>query len=262
MNRSEYEEQDLIARIPGTEEYVIREHMLDLRVTVAGAGTETGTDAGTEAENTDYVLRRKITCTGMNLIELVYGYLCGEGLIGSADDVAEVGFDPDSTRADVVITGRASGTGDTEAGATGSEAGAKHRSVDVSAYAPDITDAQIYHLAQVFGDHEGIHTYTSASHLAILARGDDILCIMEDISRHCAIDKVIGHALLSGVDLSECMIYSSGRVQYDTVNKLVHAGVPVLISKATPTYDAMSLARDNRITVIGRAWPDGYQVFT
>ena len=120
----------------------------------------------------------------------------------------------------------------------------------------------ICRLAQAFLDHEGIHTYTSAAHMAILAKGKNILCIMEDISRHCAIDKVIGYGILHDIDLSECMIYSSGRVQKDTVHKLVNAGVPLLASKSVPTLQAIEYAKSMGITIIGKAWPDGYKVFT
>ena len=127
---------------------------------------------------------------------------------------------------------------------------------------PDITPDRIHSLARVFLDHEGIHTYTSAAHLAILARGDGVLCIREDISRHCAIDKVVGYAVLNGTDLNECMIYTSGRVQEDTVKKLVNARIPVLISKSAPTLKAVELADGCGITLIGRAWPDGYEVYT
>jgi FdhD protein len=85
---------------------------------------------------------------------------------------------------------------------------------------------------------------------------------MEDISRHSAIDKAIGYGILHDTDLTQCMIYSSGRVQADTVHKLVNAGVPILISKSVPTLQAIELAKDKGITIIGKAWPDGYKVFT
>ncbi len=124
------------------------------------------------------------------------------------------------------------------------------------------TDKQVYFLAKVFLEYEGIHTYTSAAHMAVLAKGDDVLCVMEDISRHCAIDKVVGYALINGIDLSQCMIYSSGRIQLDTVRKLVNAGVPVLVSKSVPTLEAIELAKQKGITIIGKAWPDGCKVFT
>ena len=124
------------------------------------------------------------------------------------------------------------------------------------------TGEQVSRLAKVFLEYEGIHTYTSAAHMAILAKGDDILCVMEDISRHSAIDKAIGYGILHDTDLTQCMIYSSGRVQADTVHKLVNAGVPILISKSVPTLQAIELAKDKGITIIGKAWPDGYKVFT
>lgn len=120
---------------------------------------------------------------------------------------------------------------------------------------------QVFKLVKAFQGHEGIHSFTAASHMAILSNGDEILSVMEDISRHCAIDKVIGYALINDIDLTKCMIFSSGRVQYDTVRKLANAKVPVLISKSAPTFEAVELAKETGITLIGKAWPDGYTVY-
>ena len=41
--------------------------------------------------------------------------------------------------------------------------------------------------------------------------------------------------LLAGVPLSECVLYTSGRVPMDMVRKAIRAGVPALVSKTMPT---------------------------
>ncbi|MCR5511115.1 MAG: formate dehydrogenase accessory sulfurtransferase FdhD [Lachnospiraceae bacterium] len=182
--------------------------------------------------------KRTLTCTGSHIEELVRGFCYTEGESGNGQPAGAPDVESDGLPAGVTAD------------------------ITTQISPIDWTPEQIHRLARLFLDYEGIHTYTSGTHLAILARGDDVLCIMEDISRHCAIDKVIGYALLRDIDLSECMIYSSGRVQYDTIRKLVHAGVPMLVSKSVPTYEAIELAKMHGITLIGRAWPDGYTVFT
>ena len=55
----------------------------------------------------------------------------------------------------------------------------------------------------------------------------------EDIGRHNALDKVIGYALRHQIDLTECMVYSSGRIPTDMAMKAIYAGIPVLSSKAS-----------------------------
>ena len=41
--------------------------------------------------------------------------------------------------------------------------------------------------------------------------------------------------LLAGVPLSECVLYTSGRVPMDMVRKAIRAGVPALVSQRTTT---------------------------
>ena len=43
-----------------------------------------------------------------------------------------------------------------------------------------------------------------------------------------AIDKAIGFGLRAGIPLSECILYTSGRVPVDVVEKAITAGVPIL----------------------------------
>ncbi|MBO6267285.1 MAG: formate dehydrogenase accessory sulfurtransferase FdhD, partial [Synergistaceae bacterium] len=61
--------------------------------------------------------------------------------------------------------------------------------------------------------------------------------------------------------LSDCVLFTSGRVAADMAEKAVAAGVPVLISKASPTEDAIRLARAYRLTLLCRAREDRYTVF-
>ena len=62
-----------------------------------------------------------------------------------------------------------------------------------------------------------------------------ILCMREDIGRHNAFDKVVGWAILHGVDLAKRMLYSSGRVPSDMASKAIRARIPILVSKSVAT---------------------------
>ena len=72
---------------------------------------------------------------------------------------------------------------------------------------------------------------------------DKCVCRMEDIGRHNALDKCIGYALLKQLELSECILFTTGRVPTDMVQKVIAAGIPVLASKAVPTDQAIELAK-------------------
>ena len=83
----------------------------------------------------------------------------------------------------------------------------------------------------------------------------------EDIGRHNAIDKVVGRALIQGIDLTQAALFISGRVPVDVAVKVIRAGIPVLISKELPTVDVVQLAREQGLTLIGRARESGFLVF-
>ena len=83
----------------------------------------------------------------------------------------------------------------------------------------------------------------------------------EDIGRHNAIDKVVGRALIQGIDLTQAALFISGRVPIDVAVKVIRAGIPVLISKELPTADVVRLAEAQGLTLIGRARESGFLVF-
>ena len=87
------------------------------------------------------------------------------------------------------------------------------------------------------------------------------LRLAEDIGRHNALDKVLGWALMQGIPLEECIVYTSGRIPVDMVMKVIRAGVPVLASKAMPTRESVLLAEEFGLSLIGAARKDSMVVF-
>ena len=107
-----------------------------------------------------------------------------------------------------------------------------------------------------------LHAATWATHSCFLARNGEILFSCEDIGRHNAMDKAIGYALRNGIPLSECMVYSSGRIPTDMAKKAIRAAIPVLISKAAPTRQAIALAHTYGLTLICAARRDSMRQYT
>ena len=119
----------------------------------------------------------------------------------------------------------------------------------------------IFHMADAFADGSPLHSITFATHSCLLAREDQILFSCEDIGRHNALDKVIGYALRHNIDLHQCMVYSSGRIPTDMAMKVIQAGIPILASKASPTFEAIELAKEYHLTLICAARRDRMKVF-
>ena len=122
-------------------------------------------------------------------------------------------------------------------------------------------NAWIFALAQEFTGDSELHRQTGGTHSCYLGIGDSCVCHMEDIGRHNALDKCIGYALREQLELSECILFTTGRVPTDMVQKVIAAGIPVLASKAVPTDQAVELAKRYRLNLICRAWPDRMEIY-
>lgn len=120
----------------------------------------------------------------------------------------------------------------------------------------------IFQMADAFADGMPIHSTTFATHSCLLARNGQILFSCEDIGRHNALDKVIGYALRNQIDLRECIVYSSGRIPTDMAMKAIYAQIPILASKASPTVEAIELAKEYHLTLICAARRDRMKVFS
>lgn len=79
--------------------------------------------------------------------------------------------------------------------------------------------------------------------------GGKLLCTMEDIGRHNAVDKVIGK-LINSKQLNDAKIMTvSGRISYEIVIKCFKAKIPFLAAVSAPSSLAVDYAKELGITL-------------
>ena len=208
----------------------------------------------------------RMTCPREYLKELISGRLYTDGLIASADDIDKLYFCRYENEASVYLKHditTAGGSAVEPSCCTGNRvyADIKRRAALCRLPDHDWKPEWVFALAERFSEGTKLHHKTSGTHSCFLARENELLFSCEDIGRHNAVDKAVGYGLLNGIDLTECMIYSSGRVPIDMVQKVIAAGIPLLVSKSVPSIESTELAKEYNLNLVCRAYPDQIEVY-
>jgi len=130
--------------------------------------------------------------------------------------------------------------------------------MDEAKAAMDTDDKNVREERLTAAMHAGLPLYraTRAVHSCFVLHKGEIVFACEDLGRHNALDKAVGCAVLAGLPLAECVLYTSGRVPLDMVRKAIRAGVPVLVSKSMPTVQSAELAAEYGLQLVcGRKFP-------
>ena len=105
---------------------------------------------------------------------------------------------------------------------------------------------------------------TGGLHAAAVAdAAGEVLCVREDVGRHNAVDKVVGWAAMQRrLPLAGHVLFVSGRVAFEIVQKAAVAGIAVVAAVSAPTSLAVDLADALGITLVGFLRGDTMNVYT
>ncbi len=229
-------------------------------------------------------LAARLVCTANDLEDLVVGRLITEGLIDRFSDIEQMHLCESGNRARVflketvefapkeeeeptcctenhVYLRRLSSEEEKPLATEEKESGPCGSNVAKLTCRATWKDEWIFGLVNAFAQDSKLHKSTGGTHSCMLAVEDRILYQAEDIGRHNALDKAVGYAVRNQLDRQKCILFTTGRVPTDMLKKVIQAGIPILVSKAIPTADAVELAKANGVALICRAWPDSFEVY-
>ena len=233
----------------------------------------------------DYLPPRKFSTYPEDLEDFAVGYCLGEGLIKDFLDIESIKVDGTNILVTTKLTHNPEEDLEQEGIVQERKGNCEHACVcrlleyqgvnsdnaggirsEIKTIEPNNSDlkidaTQIIKDMKHLTDEAKIWQKTAGVHVAQLKFEDKII-IREDVSRHVAVDKVIGAASREGYDFSKSYISYSGRMPADMLIKVIRVGIPIIISNAAPAASGIDVAEVGNITVVGFVRDNRFTVFT
>lgn len=224
-----------------------------------------------------------LACSPIYLEELAVGYLFSEGIIEEKANIQSVRLEEDRIFVDLAGLGVSESANQSE-GTSNEQRGLpvlKHKVITSGCGRSTIfTDlngtglkkvrsevqfphAMIYHLANVLNRSSSLFFETGGVHNALLTDlTGGLELFREDVGRHNAVDKLIGHMVLHGLAPDDKMLVTTGRISTEILLKTARRQIPVLVSRSAPTDLAIRLAYRLGITLVGFARGKRMNIYT
>jgi FdhD protein len=128
---------------------------------------------------------------------------------------------------------------------------------------PRIAASVVRTLPERLAEQQRVFDQTGGLHAAArFTTGGEVVATREDVGRHNALDKLIGHALLEGaLPLGDQVLLVSGRLSFELVQKAAVAGIPVLCAVSAPSSLAVAAADRFGQTIVGFLREERFNVY-
>lgn len=128
---------------------------------------------------------------------------------------------------------------------------------------PQFSASRIWQSIHDIRNAQLLHRETNAVHAAAFFGADGRLtALCEDVGRHNALDKLHGRLAKAGLSGENGFVAVTSRVSIEIVQKTAALRAPLLVAISAPTTLAIEAAEAARITLIGIARSNGFEIFT
>lgn len=194
-------------------------------------------------------ISRNLSAIEDSLEEFAVGYLFNENMVKSLEDIEKIEIN--ENHINVEIDDKLLKTKETVL-CSDSSGGWRSKIKEIEPISSDfqVEADELINRIEELKNNAQIWQATGGTHVAGIVYKNNFI-VKEDVSRHVAVDKVIGYGILHNYDLSNSYVIYSGRMPADMVIKIVRAGIPVLASNAAPTYSGCETAKKGNVTLVG-----------
>jgi len=198
--------------------------------------------------------------TKQDLEDWSYGYLYSEGFIEKASDIESIFINEEAASVHITLL---NGFNEEEMFSkkkhytAGCGRGVTFFSMTDVKNFEKVSSEQSHKLSYLlkkrseFAQHSVLYLETGGMHGACIIDETGQITIREDIGRHNAVDKIIGHALRKGLIPERLILLTTGRVSYEMLSKAAKFGFPIIGSRTAATKQAVQLAKFLNIEVVG-----------
>jgi FdhD protein len=208
----------------------------------------------------------EVACSGSGIEDFAIGHLLSNSIISSKNDIRDVAIDENKKEINIITGPNAKIPEKNQPVKFIASAGGKTRkgvnSDLINTALPEVKASTIVKIMSEFVNHSDLHDLTHGVHSSGLYTADgEMLAFYDDIGRHNAVDKSLGFAIKNSINLHDKMIVLTGRLASEIVSKVINAGVPVIISRASTTTRGFELAVKHNIIMIGRVRESSFIIF-